>query len=239
VWKQVSMEGVAKRWWFVLPAPLGQAVWERLTCANFTTSWILSSVLTILGQLACSSSSELCALCKTFVLWSKASCLLIWKVLLVDSLNFWQNVSFSYCSNCDIFYFHRSQTTALHNSDFLSECSARTQLLLAGMGEEWTWYCLVAPCILCSAWQSTKLLTVLCKTVEIGKGEATFWRNRLPPSSGSRRKKKTVTLLLSPSPSQNEPMAEDSIAYKFNHQYNIHKYYSLPLSYLYNIYYNW
>jgi hypothetical protein len=37
-----------------------------LACTN-VASWIPSSVLTILGRSACSSSSKLSALCKTFV----------------------------------------------------------------------------------------------------------------------------------------------------------------------------
>jgi hypothetical protein len=51
----------------------------------------------------------------------------------------------------DILDFRRSQTTTLQNSDFLSEYTARTQLLLAGTREERTWQHLVAPRNRCSA----------------------------------------------------------------------------------------
>jgi hypothetical protein len=65
--------------------------------------------------------------------------------------NFWQNLMFPRCSNCNILNFQCSQTTTLHNSDFLSEYTARTQLLVAGTREDQTWHHLVAPCIPCSA----------------------------------------------------------------------------------------
>jgi hypothetical protein len=50
----------------------------------------------------------------------------------LDLHNFWQNLTFSRCSNCDILDFCHLQTTTLHNSDFLSEYATRMQLLLAG-----------------------------------------------------------------------------------------------------------
>jgi hypothetical protein len=50
--------------------------------------------------------------------------------LLADLPSFWQNVTFSCCSNCDILNFHRSQTTTLHNSDFLNTPHARNCFLL-------------------------------------------------------------------------------------------------------------
>jgi hypothetical protein len=83
----------------------------------------------------------------------------------VDLPIFWQNLTFSHCSNCNILNFHRSQTTILYNSDFLSEYTACTQLLLIGTrdkapshGSMYPLQCITAP--LCG--QSTKLLTVLC-----------------------------------------------------------------------------
>jgi hypothetical protein len=63
----------------------------------------------------------------------------------------WQNLTFASCSNCDILDFRRSQKTTLHNSDCLSEYTAHTQLLLAGMREERAWRHLVAPRICCSS----------------------------------------------------------------------------------------
>jgi hypothetical protein len=90
-------------------------------------------------------------------LWPKASlpyaCLIISNVSLADLHNFWQNLTFSCCSKCDILSFRRSQTTTLHNSDFLSEYTAGTHLLLAGTREERTRHHLVAPRIRCSAQQ--------------------------------------------------------------------------------------
>jgi hypothetical protein len=77
--------------------------------------------------------------------------LIMWNVSLADLPNFWQNLTFSRCPNCDILDFRRLQTTALQNSDFLSEYTARTQLLLAGTRAERTRHHLVAPCISCSA----------------------------------------------------------------------------------------
>jgi hypothetical protein len=76
--------------------------------------------------------------------------LIIWNVLLADLPNFWQNLTFSCCSNCKILNFCHLQTTTLHNSDFLSEYTAHMQLLLAAMREEWTRHHLMAPCIRCS-----------------------------------------------------------------------------------------
>jgi hypothetical protein len=58
--------------------------------------------------------------------------LIMWNVSLAVLLNFWQNLTFSRCSNCDILDFRRSQTTALHNSDFLSECTHTRNCLLLG-----------------------------------------------------------------------------------------------------------
>jgi hypothetical protein len=46
---------------------------------------------------------------------------IIWNFSLADLPNFWENLTFSRCTNWDILEFHRSQTTTLHNSDFLSE----------------------------------------------------------------------------------------------------------------------
>jgi hypothetical protein len=77
--------------------------------------------------------------------------LIIWNKSLADLPNFWQKLMFSCCSNWDIHNFCFSQTTALHNSDFISEYTSHTQLLLAGTGEEWTQHHLVAPHIRCSA----------------------------------------------------------------------------------------
>jgi hypothetical protein len=77
--------------------------------------------------------------------------LIMWNVSLADLPNFWQNMTFSRCSNCDILDFRRSQTTTLHNSGFLSEYTARTHLLLAGTRAESTRHHLVAPRIRCSA----------------------------------------------------------------------------------------
>jgi hypothetical protein len=80
-------------------------------------------------------------------------CLIIWNVSLADLPNYWQNLTFVRCSNCDILDFRRSQTTKFHNSDFLSECTPRTQLLLAGATAERTRHYHVAPRIHCSAQQ--------------------------------------------------------------------------------------
>jgi hypothetical protein len=77
--------------------------------------------------------------------------LIICNVSLADLPNFWQNLKFSCCSNCDILDFHRLQTTTLQNSDCLSEYTARTQLLLVGTRAERTQHHLVAPRIHCSA----------------------------------------------------------------------------------------
>jgi hypothetical protein len=77
--------------------------------------------------------------------------LIIWNASLADLPNFWQNLTFSHCSNCDILDFRRSQTTALQNNDFLSEYTAHMQLLLAGTRAERTRHHLVAPRIRCSA----------------------------------------------------------------------------------------
>jgi hypothetical protein len=52
--------------------------------------------------------------------YSSYACLINWKVLLADLPNFWQNLTFSRCSNCDIINFRRSQISTLHNSEFLS-----------------------------------------------------------------------------------------------------------------------
>jgi hypothetical protein len=51
---------------------------------------------------------------------SPYACFIIWNISLADLPNFWQNLMFSHCSNCDIPYFHHSQTPTLHNSDFLN-----------------------------------------------------------------------------------------------------------------------
>jgi hypothetical protein len=88
-------------------------------------------------------------------LWPKASlpyaCLIICNISLADLPNFWQNLTFSHCSNWDILDFCRSQTTTLHNSDFLSAYTARMQLLLAGTKDERARHHHMAPCIHCSA----------------------------------------------------------------------------------------
>jgi hypothetical protein len=115
------MDGVAKRWPVVLAAHLGQA--KSLCHLN-----------TALQPNA-----------------SPYACLIMWNVLLVDLPNFWQNLTFSRYPDCDILDFCRSQTTILQNSDFHSEYTARTQLLLAGIRAERTRHHLVAPCICCSA----------------------------------------------------------------------------------------
>jgi hypothetical protein len=70
--------------------------------------------------------------------------LIIRNVSLVDMPNFWQNLMFSHCSNCNILDFHRSQTTTLHNT-------ARTQLLLGETREERTRHHLMVPHIRCNA----------------------------------------------------------------------------------------
>jgi hypothetical protein len=75
----------------------------------------------------------------------------MWNVSLADLPDFWQNLTFSRCSNCDILDFRCSQTTTLQNSDFLSEYTACMQLLLAGMRAERTRHHLVVPRIRCSA----------------------------------------------------------------------------------------
>jgi hypothetical protein len=72
--------------------------------------------------------------------------LIIWYFSLENLSNFWQSLTFSLRSNCDILYFCRPQTTALHNRDSLSESTARRQLLLAG-----TRHHLVAPRTRCTA----------------------------------------------------------------------------------------
>jgi hypothetical protein len=97
-----------------------------LARANVATSWILSSVLTVLGWLVCSLSSKLSLsrkrrLCHlNTALQPKASLLyaysIIWNVSVADLPNIWQNLTFERCSNCDIFYFCHSQT----HSDFLN-----------------------------------------------------------------------------------------------------------------------
>jgi hypothetical protein len=85
-------------------------------------------------------------------LWPKAVRLLDHaKGFATDLPNFWQNLTFSHFSNCDILDFRHSQTTTLHNSGFLSEYTARTQLLLPGTREERTLHHLVAPRIHCNA----------------------------------------------------------------------------------------
>jgi hypothetical protein len=73
-----------------------------------------------------------CSLCKTCAaLWPKAfslyTWLIIWNLSLADLPNFWQNLTFSHCPNCDILCFRRSQTPSPHNGDFLSEYTARTR----------------------------------------------------------------------------------------------------------------
>jgi hypothetical protein len=96
---------------------------------------------------------------KTFVLLKHSTtaqvflaiCLLIiWNVSLADLHNFWQNLTFSSCSNCNILDFLCLQTTTLHNSDILFEYTAFMQLLLAGRREKRILYHLVIPRIHCS-----------------------------------------------------------------------------------------
>jgi hypothetical protein len=77
--------------------------------------------------------------------------LIMWNVSWAGLPNFWQNLMFSHCSNCDILDFRRLQTTTLQNSDFLSEYTARTQLLLAGTRAERTRHHIMAPRIHCNA----------------------------------------------------------------------------------------
>jgi hypothetical protein len=52
--------------WLIPAAAILCTVWEQLAHTGIATSWILSSVLTVLGQPVCSSSSKLslpCAKC--------------------------------------------------------------------------------------------------------------------------------------------------------------------------------
>jgi hypothetical protein len=132
-----------------------------LACTSIVTSWILSSILAILGWPVCSSSSKLSL---TYSKWlfhlntilrpepsSLYTCLIIWNILLTDLPNFWQKLTFSCCSKCDILNFHCLPTTTPYSSDFLSEYTACTGLHLAGMREEWTRRHLMAPRIRCSA----------------------------------------------------------------------------------------
>jgi hypothetical protein len=72
------------------------------------------------------------------------------KCFLMDMPNFWQNLTSSHCSNFNILDFHFSQTTTLHNGDFLSKCTICTQLLLTGTRRE-TCYHPMAPHICCCA----------------------------------------------------------------------------------------
>jgi hypothetical protein len=114
-------------------------VWERLVSTNVATSWILSSVLAVLTDRYalhlpnCLSPVQNDCATET-ALRPKASApyapLIVWNFSLADMPNIWQNLTFSRCSNCDILDFLRSQTTALHNSDFLSEYNARNLFLL-------------------------------------------------------------------------------------------------------------
>jgi hypothetical protein len=147
-------------WLIPAIAVISSTILEQLAHINVATSWNLSSVLTVLGWPVCSSSSKLslpcvkrlCHLNSTTAQGVFAIHLLHHlKVSLADLPNFWQNLMFACCSNCDILDFRFLQTTTLHNSDFLSEYSTRMQLLLAGMREEWTRHHLVAPCICCTA----------------------------------------------------------------------------------------
>jgi hypothetical protein len=77
--------------------------------------------------------------------------LIMWNVSLADLPNFWQNLKFSHCSNCDILNFRCSQTTTSQNSNFLTEYTACTQLRLVGTRAERTRHHLIAPHIHCSA----------------------------------------------------------------------------------------
>jgi hypothetical protein len=86
------------------------------------------------------------------------ACLIIWNISLLYLPNFWQNLTFAYCWNCGILDFHHSQTSTLHNSDFLSEYTTlhththtHTQLIIAEMREEQTRHHLMVPRIHCSA----------------------------------------------------------------------------------------
>jgi hypothetical protein len=113
-------------------------VWERVTRTNVATSWILSWILAVLGQQyayhlpnCLSPVQNVCALRPKAS--SPYACLIIWNVSLADLPNLWQNLTSAHCSNCDILDFHSLQTTAHHNSNFLSEYTEHTQLLLAGM----------------------------------------------------------------------------------------------------------
>jgi hypothetical protein len=133
-------------------------VLEQLTCTSIEPSWISSSYLTNLGRSVCTSSSKLALPCaKVFQLkhntfsqgFFDTSLLDHLNVLLAYLSNFWQNLKFSYRSNCDILNFHCTQSTTLHSSDFFSEYTTCMQLLLAGMREEWIWHHLVAPLIGC------------------------------------------------------------------------------------------
>jgi hypothetical protein len=74
-------------WLIPPPAAILSNIWEHMACTNVTTSWILSSVLIVLGRLVCSSSSKLSLPCAkrmcylNTALWPKASspyaCLII------------------------------------------------------------------------------------------------------------------------------------------------------------------
>jgi hypothetical protein len=95
-------------------------------------SWLTSMLISSLSQLSLPCAKRLCHLNTTQ--WPKAfspyTCLIIWNVSLADLPNFLRNLVFTYCSNCKILGFHCLQT--------LSEYTARTQLLLAGIREERT-----------------------------------------------------------------------------------------------------
>jgi hypothetical protein len=55
--------------------------------------------------------------------------MIIWNILLLDWPSFWQNLTFSHCSNCDILVFHHSQTVEgsslrnNHKTIILAQCT--------------------------------------------------------------------------------------------------------------------
>jgi hypothetical protein len=157
--------------WPIPFATTSSTILQQFRHTNVAMSWLLSSVLAVLGQPVCLSHSilslshakHLCHL--STALWPKASspytCLITWNILLVDLPHFWPNFMFSSYSTCDILNFCHSQTFFLNT---LHACNCL-------LGQDKTRYSIIsqlhaslqsitAP--VCS--QSMKLLTALCTT---------------------------------------------------------------------------
>jgi hypothetical protein len=126
--------------WLILTAAVAatsSTVWEQLIMhkrSNFLDLEFSSESFWSTGMLF--DVQTVSALYKTFVPHKISTTIPgIFAAYLLDHLlpdlpDFWQNLTFSHCSHCDILDFCHSQTTTLQNSDGLSYYTTHNCILL-------------------------------------------------------------------------------------------------------------